>query len=55
MEGFPIQTPAASALILTAIVINFATTAFLLVLASNVYSALGTENMDHLRGINDNE
>ena len=41
--------PLPQALILTAIVINFATTAFLLVLAYRAYSALGTENMDHLR------
>jgi multicomponent Na+:H+ antiporter subunit C len=47
--------PLPQALILTAIVINFATTAFLLVLAYRAYSALGTENMEHLRGINDNE
>ncbi|MGI6225601.1 MAG: Na(+)/H(+) antiporter subunit C [Peptococcales bacterium] len=45
--------PLPQALILTAIVINFAMTAFLLVLAYRTYSTLGTENMDQLRGIND--
>jgi multicomponent Na+:H+ antiporter subunit C len=45
--------PLPQALILTAIVINFAITAFLLVLAYRSYSVLGTENMEQLRGIND--
>lgn len=45
--------PLPQALILTAIVINFAITAFLLVLAYRSYLTLGTENMDRLRGIDD--
>ena len=45
--------PLPQALILTAIVINFALTAFLLVLAYRSYAKLGTDNMDQLRGIND--
>lgn len=45
--------PLPQALVLTAIVINFAITAFLLVLAYRSYSVLGTENMDKLRGNND--
>mgnify|MGYP000926529067 CR=1 FL=1 len=45
--------PLPQALILTAIVINFAITAFLLVLAYRAYSVLGTENMEQLRGNND--
>ncbi|MGI6685327.1 MAG: Na(+)/H(+) antiporter subunit C [Bacillota bacterium] len=45
--------PLPQALILTAIVINFALTAFLLVLAYRTYRTLGTENMDQLRGAND--
>lgn len=45
--------PLPQALILTAIVINFAVTAFLLVLAYRAYTELGTENMEQLRGIND--
>lgn len=42
--------PLPQSLILTAIVINFAVTAFLLVLAYRTYSALGSDNMDELRG-----
>jgi len=38
------------ALILTAIVINFAVTAFLLVLSYRTYKLHGTDNMDELRG-----
>lgn len=38
------------ALILTAIVINFAVTAFLLVLSYRTYKLHGTDNMDQLRG-----
>ena len=45
--------PLPQALILTAIVINFAVTAFLLVLAYRTYSELGTDNMEQIRGIND--
>lgn len=42
------------ALILTAIVIGFAVTAFSLVLAYRVYQETGTDNLDELRGY-DNE
>ncbi|WP_078382199.1 Na(+)/H(+) antiporter subunit C [Sutcliffiella halmapala] len=41
------------ALILTAIVINFAVTSFFLVLAFRTYQVLGTDDMDKLRGIED--
>jgi multicomponent Na+:H+ antiporter subunit C len=41
------------ALILTAIVINFATTALFLVLSYRAYKQLGTDDMDKLRGIDD--
>lgn len=41
------------ALILTAIVINFGVTAFLLVLAYRTYQELGTDDMDQLRGTED--
>ncbi len=52
--NLPPTDPLPQALILTAIVINFALTAFLLVLAYRSYLVLGTENMEQLRG-NDNE
>ncbi|WP_062105412.1 Na(+)/H(+) antiporter subunit C [Bacillus niameyensis] len=42
------------ALILTAIVINFAVTAFLLVLSYRTYKIHGTDDMNQLRG-NENE
>lgn len=38
------------ALILTAIVINFAVTAFLLVLSYRIYKVHGTDDMEQLRG-----
>ncbi|MBB4826916.1 multicomponent Na+:H+ antiporter subunit C [Sporosarcina luteola] len=41
------------ALILTAIVISFAVTAFLLVLAYRTYKETGSDNLDTLRGVND--
>nr|WP_106782227.1 Na(+)/H(+) antiporter subunit C [Lysinibacillus timonensis] len=41
------------ALILTAIVISFATTAFLLVLAYRMYKANGTDDVSELRGMPD--
>ncbi len=41
------------ALILTAIVINFAVTAFLLVLAYRSYHELGTEDTEQVRSMND--
>lgn len=43
------------ALILTAIVISFAVTAFVLVLAYRVYQEYGTDRMDELRGSNDEQ
>jgi multicomponent Na+:H+ antiporter subunit C len=39
------------ALLLTAIVINFATTALLLVLSYRAYKVLGTDDTEQLRGI----
>ncbi|MEH7247385.1 Na(+)/H(+) antiporter subunit C [Neobacillus niacini] len=39
------------ALLLTAIVINFATTALFLVLSYRAYKVLGTDDTDQLRGI----
>lgn len=55
LEGISLffTDPLPQALILTAIVINFALTAFLLVLAYRSYAVLGTENTEKLRGIND--
>jgi len=41
------------ALILTAIVISFAVTAFLLVLAYRTYKETGTDDLDELRGVSD--
>ena len=41
------------ALILTAIVISFAVTAFLLVLAYRTYKETGSDNLDTLRGLED--
>lgn len=45
--------PLPQALILTAIVINFAITAVFLVIAYRTYLVLGTDNTEELRGIND--
>lgn len=42
--------PLPQALILTSIVINFALTAFILVLGYRAYTRLGTEDMSELRG-----
>lgn len=41
------------ALILTAIVISFAVTAFILVLAYRAYQELGTDNLEAMRGSDD--
>lgn len=41
------------ALILTAIVISFAVTAFILVLAYRAYQELGTDNLEEMRGSDD--
>ncbi|SOC23197.1 multisubunit sodium/proton antiporter MrpC subunit [Ureibacillus xyleni] len=50
-DGFTDALP--QALILTAIVISFATTAFLLVLAYRTYKTNGTADFRELRGISD--
>lgn len=47
--------PLPQALILTAIVISFGVTAFLLVLAYRAYHELGTDNMEQMRGTEGNE
>ncbi|GGA99158.1 Na(+)/H(+) antiporter subunit C [Macrococcus hajekii] len=47
--------PIPQALILTAIVISFAITAFFLVLAFRSYKELGTDNLDEMRGVPDDE
>ena len=41
--------PLPQAMVLTAIVISFAMTAFLLVLALNVYKRMGTDDVDQIR------
>lgn len=43
--------PIPQALILTAIVIAFATTAFLLVIAFRTYKELGTDNLENMKGV----
>ena len=43
------------ALILTAIVIAFATTAFFLVLAFRTYKELGTDNVERMKGVLDDD
>lgn len=47
--------PIPQALILTAIVISFAVTAFFLVLAFRSYKELGTDNMSLMKGVPDDE
>ncbi|TQR09843.1 Na(+)/H(+) antiporter subunit C [Psychrobacillus soli] len=47
--------PLPQALILTAIVISFGVTAFSLVLAYRTYNELGTDNMDLMKGTEDND
>lgn len=47
--------PLPQALILTAIVISFGVTAFLLVLAYRAYQELGTDDMERLKGNDTNE
>lgn len=49
-EAAAYTDPLPQALILTAIVINFAITAFLLVLAYRAYQTTGLDDMDDLRG-----
>jgi multicomponent Na+:H+ antiporter subunit C len=50
-EGYagPYVDPLPQALILTAIVISFAVTAFMLALVYRTYQALGTDDLDRLR------
>ncbi|AFL99560.1 multisubunit Na+/H+ antiporter, MnhC subunit [Desulfitobacterium dehalogenans ATCC 51507] len=45
--------PLPQALLLTAIVINFATTALFLVLSYRTYNVLGTDDLEELRGYHD--
>lgn len=47
--------PLPQALILTAIVISFGVTSFILVLAYRAYQELGTDNMEQLRGNEGND
>lgn len=47
--------PLPQALILTAIVISFGVTAFLLVLAYRSYQELGTDNLEQMRGNEGND
>lgn len=47
----PIVDPIPQALILTAIVIGFGVTAFLLVMAFRGYQELGTDDFHELRGV----
>ncbi|MFJ7308831.1 Na(+)/H(+) antiporter subunit C [Peribacillus frigoritolerans] len=47
--------PLSQALILTAIVISFGVTSFILVLAYRAYQELGTDNMEQLRGNEGND
>ncbi|MDD2220787.1 MAG: Na(+)/H(+) antiporter subunit C [Clostridia bacterium] len=51
--GGPYVDPLPQALILTAIVIGFGTTAFSIVLAYQAYQTLGTDNLEKCRGIDD--
>lgn len=52
-DAVSFSDPLPQALILTAIVINFATMGFFLVLAYRSYKELGTDDMDKLRGTED--
>ena len=47
--------PIPQALILTAIVISFGVTAFSLVLAYRTYKEIGTDNMELMKGTEDND
>lgn len=47
--GVPMADPLPQALILTAIVISFGVTAFMLVLVHRTYQELGTEDLDEMR------
>jgi multicomponent Na+:H+ antiporter subunit C len=52
IEGYPgpYTDPLPQALILTAIVISFAVTAFMLALVYRTYQSLGTDDLDRMRG-----
>lgn len=52
-SGGPFTDALPQALILTAIVISFATTAFLLVLAYRTYKTNGSDDLQELRGMPD--
>jgi len=54
IKGLSYADSLPQALLLTAIVINFATTALFLVLSYRAYKVLGTDNTEQLRG-NENE
>ncbi|WP_028309815.1 Na(+)/H(+) antiporter subunit C [Desulfitibacter alkalitolerans] len=49
----PFTDPLPQALILTAIVIGFGVTSFVLVLAYRAYQTLKTDDLDKLRGVDD--
>lgn len=51
--GAAVTDPLPQALILTAIVIGFATTALVLVIAYRTYQTHGTDDLDRLRGADD--
>jgi multicomponent Na+:H+ antiporter subunit C len=53
LQGLTFTDPLPQALILTAIVINFATTALFLVLSYRAYRVLGTDDLEQLRGCED--
>lgn len=50
LKSLKFTDPLPQALMLTAIVINFATTALFLVLGYRAYKELGTDNLEQLRG-----
>ncbi len=54
-EAASYADPLPQALILTAIVISFGVTSFLLVLAYRTYQELGTDDMEEMRGTEANE
>lgn len=55
MDAASYTDPLPQALILTSIVINFGVTAFILVLAYRAYQTLGTDDMEKLKGGDDDE
>lgn len=52
-KGDSLNDPLPQALLLTAIVINFATTALFLVLSYRAYKVSGTDDIEKLRGLDD--